>query len=124
MYKVGEPEYVGKIPVQTDLTILPADPERAPVGWMCRCYSGAEVFKPVAEDVLLTRREDIQPGDKLIVTTLVGTLVMTATLDEEGDLQAETEHTLANLEFGEDDRECWISSLAINKHAFEKVGRG
>lgn len=117
---IGEIEYVGKIPVRTDLTVLPADDaKKAPMGFMCQCFNGGEVYKPGALDTPLTRREDIQPGDKLIVTTLFAVLEMTATLDDEGELQAETEHTLANLEFGEDDRECWVSSFAINKRAFK-----
>jgi hypothetical protein len=124
--QIGEPEFVGAFPVRTELTVLPADPPgRAPLGWTVSCYQGTEVFKEGAPETPLTRLEDIRPGDKLIVTTLVGRYLMTATLDEQHELFADSEGMVADLQFDMDDRHCWVSTYGVNKRAFAKLsGRG
>lgn len=88
-----------------------------------REYHGTEVFKEGADDVPLTKKEDIQPGDKLIVTTLVGRYLMTAVL-EEGELHADNEGLIADLQYDIDDRHCWVSTYGVNKRALSKVRGG
>jgi len=84
------------------------------------CYNGTEVFKESAPETVLTHKEDIQPGDKLIVTTLVGRYLMTAVM-EEGELHADSEGMLADLVFDADDRHCWVSTYGVNKRALKNA---
>jgi hypothetical protein len=119
----GDPEYLGKMPMRTELEVLPEEnPPGKARGWWVTCFDGSEVFKLDVPDVPLTRREDIQPGDKLRVLTLVGTYEMTATV-RDGKLWGESEGTIAALDFNTDSRHCWVSRYAINKRALEKVQR-
>lgn len=109
-----EPAFVGRIPIRTELTVLPADPPREPLGWVMREYNGTEVFKVGAVGVPMTGREDIQPGARVIVTTLVGAFEMTV-FEEDGELWAESAGTVADLKFDTDDRHCWVSTYGVNK---------
>jgi hypothetical protein len=43
VYSVDNPEFVGRIPVRTEITVLPAD-EPKKLGWRIQSYDGAEVF--------------------------------------------------------------------------------
>ena len=120
---IGEPEFIGNIPVRTEITVLPADPPgRESIGWTCREYHGTEVFKEGADEVPLTKKEDIQPGDKLIVTTLVGRYLMTAVL-EDGELRADSEGLIADLVFDSDDRHCWVFNLWHQQEGSQQVFR-
>lgn len=105
-----EPTY----PIRTELTVLPADPEREPIGFSMYEYNGTEVFKADAPGVRLTSRGDIQEGDKLHVLTLFGTLDMVAIRGASGDLLARTEsgRLVADLVFAQDNRRCWVSTHA------------
>lgn len=123
IYQVGEPERVGRYPVRTELTVLPAadDPK---VGWTVgHVYSGEEVFKAGAPDVSLTRREDLQEGMEIIVATLVGGYRMIVKRDDDGELYAETANGLtgAFLDFDTDDRHCWTSAMAYNRRALKSL---
>lgn len=114
----------GKIPVRTELTVLPADdPGNRTIGWIVREYNGTEVYKADAPGTLLLNESDIQVGDKLHVQTLVGTYLMIAYRDEYGVLQAQTETggMFADLKFNTDDRHCWVSTFAVNAKAVKKL---
>jgi hypothetical protein len=120
---VGEPEYLGALPIRSEITVLPADPPgRAPVGFTVFEVNGGEVYKPNRQGQPLTRREDIQPGDELIVPTLVGTYKMTAILDDDSVLWAQAGTLLANLEY-DGERRGWVSSFSINALAVKALGK-
>ena len=119
IYDAESPEFIGTMPIRHDLTVLPADqPGRKPVGFMFQQYSGGEVFKE--KGAFLTKESDLCPGDRVWVPTLIGTILMTVIDTDEG-LMAESGSTLADLEFDQDDRHCWTSSMAFNKKALERI---
>ena len=127
IYKVEEPEFVGKMPVRTELTVLGADdPGQPTLGWTCQEYSGSEVFLVDADNKVirtpLTNESDLKPGIKVCVTTLFGDYLMT--IESDGHrLSAITDSkgTLALLEFDKDDRHCWTSPGAINLGAIKRL---
>lgn len=116
---MGQPEYIGSLPVRTELTVLPADPHNKPVGWAVETFDGGEVTRPNSEEPL-TNKDDLKPGDVVWVPQLFGVHEMTVVKDEDGELYAEDEGSFANLIFAVDRRNCWTSSAAYNKRAFEK----
>lgn len=112
----SEPEFIGKIPVRTELTVLSADtPKDRTVGWTVTCYDGGEVYLKDAEGVNLTTATSIKKGDKVIVPSLIGYIEMTVTSRGKKKGRAESENTLAYLDFAKDERECWTSSMTVNK---------
>lgn len=90
-----------------------------------REYSGSEVFKlklgccgDCADDFgtePLTSKYDLNVGDVILVQGLFGASKFTVKKDKYGELYGDSEHNIANLSFGEDDRECWTSGSMINK---------
>jgi len=54
------PEFLGKMPVRTELTVLPADnPSNKPIGFVCYENIGVGIFNPRATTVLNKIRERI-----------------------------------------------------------------
>lgn len=120
VYTVEGSEEFGRIPVRTELTVLPADDPAGPtLGWIIKEYNGGEVFlldaqdQPIEEP--LTRREDLKEGMRIYAPTLVGGRIATVRLEEDGDLCWESAGLIGDLNFSGDDRKCWITTLAINK---------
>lgn len=120
------PEFVGQIPIRSEITILGADEVKtSTLGWVCQEYSGGEVYGFDVNDCLvetpLTQKSDMCPGRKISVPTLFGYVVMEV-VDQDGKLVAmtTTKGTLANLEFSRDDRLCWTSSYAVNLKGIKK----
>jgi hypothetical protein len=126
-YVATEPEFFGKFPVRTELIVLPADPpDRKPIGWTVRTYSGFEILRlvtPGEPGVTITKKEDLKVGDEILVMGLFGGyLKMVVEQDEDGDLFARGgEHLISSLAFGEDDRECWVSTGLINTRGIKKL---
>ena len=114
-----------KYPARTELTVLPADPEQKPIGFVCHEYMGARVYKmldgvPVEEP--LKNRDDIRVGTELAVPALMGGYhVMTVEKDEYGQFTAKGGHLSAILRFGEDDRQCWVCVGLVNLGAVRKL---
>ncbi len=119
-YKIASPETGGVILVPSELEVT-TEPPAQQTGWYCHEVVGAEVYKTSAPDTLLTREDDLQPGDEILVTTLVGVYKMTVVRDEEGDLWGDVGETLALLQFNADSRHCWSSACAINKAALSRL---
>lgn len=46
IHVVSEPEYVGAFPVRTELTVMPADEQREPLGWRMRETIGIGMINP------------------------------------------------------------------------------
>lgn len=127
IFLIGDPEFVGKFPVQTEITVMPADKcESKKIGWVCREYFGAEVYaldsnnNPIYEPIL--NKMDLYPGKRILAPTLFGSVMAEVIENKEGKFQAITEggHTLIFLEFARDDRECWTSCGAANLRGIKK----
>lgn len=133
IYAVSKPEHFGQFPVRTEIEVLPADePSEKKIGWEVRCYDGTEVYKVIVSSFVatefkeqpLTNFDDIKPGDRLVVQTLVGRRNMIARMDDEDEgLYAECDGLLADLVFDSDDRHCWISTYAINTRCLDRLKR-
>lgn len=125
--KADGTEYIGKFQAKTELALIDGEPKHT-IGWMCKEYSGSEVFLVDAENKViqkpLTKQSDLKPGTKVLVTTLVGDYFMT--IESDGHkLSAITEgnDTLAILKFDIDDRHCWVSTGAINMRGIKKANK-
>lgn len=118
--QLGEPEFVGRIPVRTELQVLSADnPTERTIGWVVQEFSGAEVTRPHSDESL-TNENDIKEGDRLWVPMLFGTYEMTV-YREGGKLYAETADSVAILEFAADSRKCWTTPGAFHKKALKRM---
>lgn len=126
-----------KIPVRTELTVLPADdPNRPPLNWVVKEYNGVPAYRYLpeyeengfsSEDLKpLTAREDLKPGDQILIPALIGGYHR-MTIEEgdgslkDGTLMAKTGHSAAFLRFGEDDRKCWVATGMINLRGLAKL---
>ena len=102
------------------LVILPADQNPAPIKWTVREYCGAEVYRvldgQVGEEPV---RDPLQIGD---VVSLYGVTAIVKQ-GEDGHLYAENSSMISPLEFGEDDRKCWVSGGIINRKAMEMIAK-
>ena len=82
-YSVSEPEFAGNIPIRTEITVPPGDPEgRKTIGWTCYEVAGTDVHPiPEGQDPsldlvtganLITKESDHKPGMHLLVHDLFG----------------------------------------------------
>ena len=119
-------EVVGKIPIRTELEILPADePKQLKIGWTVKEYIGGEIFKLDANGQMitepLTNKTDLIPGMIVAAPTLFGYVNTTIDVDQYGEVFGTSGGLYIMLSFGEDDRKCWVSSGAINMKAIKKL---
>lgn len=132
----------------SDIIIVPAptptpEPE---IGWMCCEYHGFEIYKK--PDAILTPRQlldnrewprktngepvfhkkimdkdGIKVGDKIIVKAnpfdYIYDLAEVVLFDKEEGLWASTCGMICPLEFGVDDRNCWVSGGVVNLAALK-----
>lgn len=114
VYSVDNPEFVGRIPVRTEITVLPAD-EPKKLGWRIQSYDGAEVFLLTsAGDVIkspITDQEALKEGMR--VSAWGGTWLVKK--DEYKVLYLDGSRNIGTLSFDEDDRHCWACTGIINK---------
>lgn len=128
IYMASEPEFVGAMPIRSEIEILPADECKTfKLGWTCNMYSGSEVFKFCVNgnviDVPLTKHSDLKPGTLIYAPTLVGSVKAVVERDKDGKLIAVSESgkTLILLTFNGDDRHCWTTDCAINVACLTKT---
>lgn len=122
IYTAGEPEYIGTMPIRTDIEILPADePGREPIGWKVYIRDGGEVYLEIDPETPLTSLKSIEAGDKVLVPTMFGISLMTVTEVNGNEAFAETEGSIAPLKFANDDRDCWTCSSLINKKSLNAI---
>lgn len=142
-----EPEFLGKLSIKQELTILKADKPNIDIGWKCFEYQGAEILRKKKEYSYITnneiikgfceRKEEsvhssntmkylevIKEKDSLKVEDEVLVFrffdIDFAKIRENNDskeLYAETSYSLFFLEFGKDDRNCWVCGGECNKSA-------
>lgn len=100
VYTSTEPEYVGRIPVRTELTVIPSAEPNHKFGFTVHHLWGSEVY-PIPEGQepseemadpknILTRQDDLQEGLRLLILTLFGWSVGVVAKDEKGNLTCTT----------------------------------
>jgi len=147
--EIHPPEFPS-LPIDYEITVLPADngPRILKPGFVIKEYIGFEIY-PVTEEMreweleklcdsrlwerdgndspihhkIIDRKEDLHEGMQVMVKTLFDYHWVTATVIKgaNGELQADTEGNYYVLEFGGDDRNCWVCTMCVNKNALEKV---
>ena len=103
IYLVSTPEQVGPVPARTELTPLPTDPpDQKKIGWMCYEVRGTDIYlspdghlgvfqdqadleQYLTADRLLTTRDALKPGMKLLVHDLFGWSIGMVLLDPQGN---------------------------------------
>lgn len=108
----------GKLPAQTELTVLSADdPERLKLGFVIHESNGCVVYLFQDGEMLQTpliNESDLQSGMEIAVCTLFG--YVKATVVRKGtEVSAWTERFLYPLTWGEDERRCWVCTGGINR---------
>ena len=87
--------------------------------WTVREYIGAEIY-PLAEDgsvieKCITDYNGIHEGMKVQAWNSIFTIKF------DGTFYLEVQSLIGTLNFGEDDRKCWVCGGLINKRAMEKL---
>lgn len=116
------------MPVQDDITVLPADdPNRPRLGFIVKEYMGSEVYKrrpdgSVDTEITLKNLDDLKVGDELAIPWLTGGYaLMEVHRGEDGKLFAQGQPHIAVLEFDVDDRHCWTCGGIVNTRGLEKL---
>lgn len=103
------------------------------IKWTVREYQGTEVFRYNAADhpngldssklIPVRQKDGIVEGDHILVAALTGGYhLMKVDPSESGEsLYGVGDKLMAVLEFGRDDRECWVCSGLINLRGVEKL---
>lgn len=122
VYTFGPPTYVGKIPLRTDVTVLPADdPDQKPIGFSVNMRHGVEVYRFASDgsvdETPLRGYEDITDGTKLAVLGFSGGFHPMTVERSVSGFTASNENLSAILQFDTDDRHCWITTGLVNMRA-------
>jgi len=135
-------EYIGKIPVRTDITVLPADdPKRRLIGWTVSYEQGMEIMKPfkgwigelvarlkavgyygdVVSRHAVRSLRGIRKGDKVISFHLLGPEPTTVTEVDyrKKTASAESKYNLYPLKYSK--RRGWTATCVINKRCFASL---
>jgi len=136
-------------PIRQDITVLPSDdPEKYKLDFVVYEYIGCEIF-PITEEMIgwpeqklcdsrmwdrdengvllyqkpITKKEGLYAGMQVLVKTIFDYhwAIATVTMSLDGSFRAEIESYYYILEFGGDDRNCWVASCCVNKEAIKKV---
>lgn len=122
VYHASEPENFGSFPIRSELTVFPADdPNQLKLGWAVYELNGGKVYLESDPKTNLSSLDSIKVGDKVLVGTLIGTVLMTISEINGNEACAETEFSIAPMEFGKDSRNCWTSPILINKKCLNKL---
>lgn len=114
-------------PSKTDLTVLAADPNTKPIGFVVREYMGTPVFLYPGEDfkeedlIPITTRDGLKEGDEILIPGLMGGYHKMTVKGSENGLSAEGERAIGVLAFGEDDRNAWICGGLINMRGITRL---
>jgi len=120
IYTLSEPESFGRMPIRTELTVLPADdPNNLKLGFGIQCYSGIEIHPVINGDV---QKESIKDENGLYdgMNVEAWGVVWTVRFDKDGSPYLDSLKTSGFLEFNIDDRECWVCGGLINKRCYMK----
>lgn len=117
IYKSDEPQFIGQFSVRQDIEVLSADEfDQREVDFITKTYCGNEIYKSLEKRELLTKIDDVAVGDTVFVQFISGDYMQAIVTElPRWGLCAETEFNIYILEFGKDDRNCWICPQIINK---------
>ena len=105
-------EFLGVHKVHIDSTELPKTEK---LNFTVKEYIGFEILdtsgNPITDPNGLTHRQIIQTGP-------LGEFRVNLELDE---IWIENEHNIAEIKFGEDDRNCWVATGFINRKAMDSL---
>jgi hypothetical protein len=119
IYTTSEPEFVGCMPVRTEIEVLPADDaNQLKIGWTTTCYSGDEVTQ-IGSTEPITKRSGLHPG----MTVMAWGMSWTVVRDGLFSLALERENSIGTIEFNKDDRKCWACPAIINKKVLESPNK-
>lgn len=125
-----DPEYFERVPVRTELTVLPGDDPnlRPTINWTIREYDGSPVKlleevdgEEVVVDGVLTERGDLQDGTRILCPALFGYFRATVKVGEDGELYAKGTKLTGFLRFDGDDRHCWTCWGAADLESILKL---
>lgn len=91
------------------------------IGFTCREVVGMEVWKTGTPEKLLKNKDDLQEGDHISTTGLLGEELRMVVKSDGGSLYGEVGRMISILEFDQDERHCWVSVGLINRRALEKL---
>jgi hypothetical protein len=117
---------LGKIPVRTEITVLPADDTRETIGWTVREYSGCDVFLLLELEMVkkpITDRHALKPGVSIAVPSFFRGCHHHMKVQSESYAETLDGKLGAFLRFGEDDRNCWVCTSLINTKVFKAIQR-
>lgn len=115
VYVTSELEFVGRMPIRTELEVIPADdPDQRKIGWIITCYDGDEVTH-VSSSEPIKKRFNLRPG----MTVMAWDMSWTVVRDGLFSLVLERENSFDILELNKDDRKCWACPAIINKKVLE-----
>lgn len=112
VYIANEPEFVGKFPCRSEITVLPSDQPKEKLGWTIVTFNGDEVCH-LDKDVPITNRFGLRPGIKVRAWDMEWVVVrdglFSIALDRPGSKGV--------LRFAKDSRNCWACTSIINKNS-------
>jgi hypothetical protein len=119
--RLADPPHFGSIPIRTELTVLPRDPDAPLIGWLVKEYSGPAVYLFISgtvQETPVTDKSALQPGTQIAVPGMGGGYHL---MEVKTEAWAETADGRlgAFLRFGEDDRQCWVMSSLVNTKVFK-----
>lgn len=119
--EVGKSRLLGSLPVRSKIKVETYnEPEPTKKGWTVNMSKYGPAVRWKCDETPVTSH--LPPaGAKVLVQTLVGVLEMTIKLNEYGEPFAESEVTVAFLDWNEENG-WWSSSSAASKIALEQLG--
>jgi len=130
-----------RVPVRTELTVLPADePGQKKIGWTVKEYMGFPIktapqgltheeamntgnWPEGFEPEIITEKDGIKEGDLILAPNLSGWTVARVETTSEGKFAglSQDKGWIYFLEFGQDDRKCWVCGGSGNLKAIQRL---
>lgn len=100
-------DFLGKL--KMDIEVIHDNPNKDKflLDWTIKEYHGIEAFADAELEARLTNRSDLVEGDTIYFPGFFGEIVC-MTIEGTDPMVAGNEACIAWLEFGADDRSCWV----------------
>ena len=112
VYSCDEPEFVGRMPIRSDITVLSADDcNKANIGWTVEeCVEGSELYLP-GSDSPITKKNGLRVG----MTVLIWDSMLVTIRKLKGNWYWEIKNSFGTLEYSKDSRKCWAAPCILTK---------